>query len=273
MAGRTGVVEERAHRARKNRSRIDSRAPREIFKRDPPASMLAPGCYGPPYNLKVPALTALPRYSRPGPNTSSKTPAAIGNSFDSHDRGTIPRTGPIYGAGAAGCGRLAGGACRTRPLLRMVVRARVGDWQAVDEVLQEVSLPPRVAQKAPLADASKVAPWLYRLAVRQVLLYRESMDGGATSSIASPATRNRRKPIGARSDPLQWLLADERGQQVRAGARHDGAARCGNSITEVCRRMELPRYRQPSRDQHSAVEAPAASCATTTARRPDRGET
>ena len=36
--------------------------------------------------------------------------------------------------------------------------------QAVDEVMQEVSLA-AVKQAAPLADRSKVAPWLYRLAV------------------------------------------------------------------------------------------------------------
>ena len=55
--------------------------------------------------------------------------------------------------------------------LRMVVRARVGEGQCVDDVMQEVALA-AVAQRAPLADATKVAPWLYRLAVTQVLLYR-----------------------------------------------------------------------------------------------------
>jgi RNA polymerase sigma factor (sigma-70 family) len=57
--------------------------------------------------------------------------------------------------------------------LRTVVIARLGESQAVDEVLQEVSLA-AVRQKAPLADTAKVAPWLYRLAVRQVLLYRRA---------------------------------------------------------------------------------------------------
>ena len=41
--------------------------------------------------------------------------------------------------------------------LRMVVRTRLGDWQAVDEVLQEVSLA-AVPRPAPLADPSKVRP-------------------------------------------------------------------------------------------------------------------
>jgi RNA polymerase sigma-70 factor (ECF subfamily) len=55
--------------------------------------------------------------------------------------------------------------------LRTVVLARAGEVQAVDEIMQEVSLA-AVRQSAPLADAAKVAPWLYRLAVTQALLYR-----------------------------------------------------------------------------------------------------
>ena len=57
--------------------------------------------------------------------------------------------------------------------LRTVVRARLGEPQAVDEVMQEVSLA-AVESRSPLADPSKVAPWLYRLAVIQSLLYRRN---------------------------------------------------------------------------------------------------
>src|SRR5436309_15898738 len=55
--------------------------------------------------------------------------------------------------------------------LRTVVLARVGEPQAVDEVMQEVSLA-AVRSRSPLQDPAKVAPWLYRLAVTQSLLYR-----------------------------------------------------------------------------------------------------
>ena len=55
--------------------------------------------------------------------------------------------------------------------LRTVVYARVGEVQAVDEVMQEVSLA-AVRQQAPINDVEKVTPWLYRLAVTQSLLYR-----------------------------------------------------------------------------------------------------
>src|SRR5205807_891828 len=58
--------------------------------------------------------------------------------------------------------------------MRTVVLARVGPGGAVDEVMQEVALA-AVRQQAPLADPSKVAPWLYRLAVTQSLLYRRKI--------------------------------------------------------------------------------------------------
>src|SRR5262249_59483699 len=55
--------------------------------------------------------------------------------------------------------------------LRAAVLARLGERQAVDEVMQEVALA-AVAQRAPLTDPARVGAWLYRLAVRQALLYR-----------------------------------------------------------------------------------------------------
>src|SRR5271157_3742502 len=55
--------------------------------------------------------------------------------------------------------------------LRTVVYARVGEPQAVDDVMQEVSLA-AVRQQAPIHDLEKLTPWLYRLAVTHSLLYR-----------------------------------------------------------------------------------------------------
>jgi len=99
--------------------------------------------------------------------------------------------------------------------LRTVVLARLREPQAVEEVMQEVALA-AVKQAAPLADAAKIAPWLYRLAVLQALLYRrkcgrrrrlvgrfaEQVERGDWSRPTSP-------------DPLAWLLAEERRSLVR----------------------------------------------------------
>ena len=97
--------------------------------------------------------------------------------------------------------------------LRTVVFARLGEFQAVDEVMQEVSLA-AVRQQAPIADPAKVGPWLYRLAVTQSLLYRRRM-GRRRKLTAAYAERVRPTEADLRSDPLQWLLADERRALVR----------------------------------------------------------
>ena len=98
--------------------------------------------------------------------------------------------------------------------LRTVVLARVAEAMAVDEVMQEVALA-AVRQQAPLADPSKVAPWLYRLAVTQSLLYRRK-QGRWRKLTTRYAERVRPTERDSRSlDPLEWLLADERQSQVR----------------------------------------------------------
>ncbi len=98
--------------------------------------------------------------------------------------------------------------------LRTVILARLGEPQAVDEVMQDVSLA-AVRSLSPLQDPSKVAPWLYRLAVRQTLLYRRKQ--GRRRKLVNrfaerfqPTEQDRHTP-----DPLDWLLADERRRMVR----------------------------------------------------------
>jgi len=101
--------------------------------------------------------------------------------------------------------------------LRCVILARVGEPQAVDEVFQEVSLA-AVSQRAPLADPSKVGPWLYQLAVRQSLMYRRKA-GRRRKLVDRYVERlpggDGRDGDGRAEDPLAWLLADERRKLVR----------------------------------------------------------
>ena len=102
--------------------------------------------------------------------------------------------------------------------LRTVICARLGEPQAVDEVMQEVSLA-AVRQQAPLNDPEKVAPWLYRLAVRQTLLYRRK-QGRRRKMVDRYARRFRPTEADTRqADPLGWLLAEERRTQVRRQCR------------------------------------------------------
>lgn len=98
--------------------------------------------------------------------------------------------------------------------LRTVIGARLGEPQAVEEVMQEVSLA-AVEQRWPLTDPAKVAPWLYRLAVTQSLLYRRKL--GRRRKLANRyAERFRPTEEDSREqDPLGWLLAEERRGQIR----------------------------------------------------------
>ena len=98
--------------------------------------------------------------------------------------------------------------------LRTVVAARVGEPQAVDEVMQEVAVA-AVEQKAPIEDPRKVGPWLYRLAVTQSLLYRRRM-GRKRKLTGRYAERFRPSEHDTRErEPLGWLLDEERRMLVR----------------------------------------------------------
>jgi RNA polymerase sigma factor (sigma-70 family) len=98
--------------------------------------------------------------------------------------------------------------------LRTIVLARLGERQAVPEVMQEVALA-AVAQRAPLSDRTRVGAWLYRLAIRQVLMYRRRQ--GRQRKLLNGFARNQTGEPGAAvtHEPLDWLLHDERRKLVR----------------------------------------------------------
>ena len=138
--------------------------------------------------------------------------------------------------------------------LRTVVLARLGESQAVDEVLQEV-FAAAVRQKAPLADRSKIAPWLYRLAVRQALLYRRK-QGRQRKLVARFAQRFQPTEYDPRErDPLDWLLSEERRRMVRSALRKLSR---GDAEILLLKYTENWSYHEIARHigvSHSAVEA------------------
>jgi len=95
--------------------------------------------------------------------------------------------------------------------LRTAVLARLGEREPVDEVMQEVALA-AVAQCAPLKDASRVGAWLYRLAVRQVLLYRRRCGRRRRLLNKLAGAMPPKQSLG---DPFEWLLGDERQALIR----------------------------------------------------------
>lgn len=96
--------------------------------------------------------------------------------------------------------------------LRAVIATRSGAPQAVDEIFQEVALG---TVKTPWGSVppDRVAPWLYRLAVRQSLLYRRKL--GRQRRLNERVGRERGAGPEGEADPLAWLLAGERQQIVR----------------------------------------------------------
>ena len=99
-----------------------------------------------------------------------------------------------------------------RRWLRTVVLARVPDAHAADEVLQEVALA-AVRSNERFADPGGIPAWLYRVTVRQALLYRRR-----NSRYGKRLTDYARQSAGSENgagDPLQWLLGEERMRLVR----------------------------------------------------------
>jgi RNA polymerase sigma factor (sigma-70 family) len=98
--------------------------------------------------------------------------------------------------------------------LRTVVLARVGEPAAVDDVLQEVALA-AVDKGHQLRDRERVAPWLYRLAVVAALQYRRRQGRRRKLVDRFTALRPPTDSDTRETDPLDWLLADERKAMVR----------------------------------------------------------
>jgi RNA polymerase sigma-70 factor (ECF subfamily) len=101
--------------------------------------------------------------------------------------------------------------------LRRVVTARLHERQAVDEVMQEVALA-AVAQRSPLLNPGRVVGWLYRLAVRQTLLYRRR--AGRHRALVDRYARDRGAEVtDPGRSPLSWLVCDERRSLVQQALR------------------------------------------------------
>jgi RNA polymerase sigma-70 factor (ECF subfamily) len=101
--------------------------------------------------------------------------------------------------------------------LRRVVASRLGEPQAVDEVMQDVALA-AVAQRSPLHNPARVAVWLYRLAVRHVLIYRRKA-GRRRGLVDRYAARTELNEHDTAPSPLAWLVRDERQQLVQDALR------------------------------------------------------
>jgi RNA polymerase sigma factor (sigma-70 family) len=97
--------------------------------------------------------------------------------------------------------------------LRRVILARTAEPDAVDDVWQQVALA-AVEQRWPLTDATKVAPWLHRLAVIAAARYRRSL-GRQRRARDQLARKQLTGNSAAAHDPLALLLRRERHELTR----------------------------------------------------------
>jgi RNA polymerase sigma-70 factor, ECF subfamily len=97
--------------------------------------------------------------------------------------------------------------------LRRVVASRLGEPQAVEEVMQDVAVA-ALAQRSPLRDPARAAVWLYRLAVRRVLIYRRK-SGRRRGLLDRYAARQGTAGLDGSASPLAWLVRDERQKLVQ----------------------------------------------------------
>lgn len=138
--------------------------------------------------------------------------------------------------------------------LRTIVYARLREPQAVEDVMQEVALA-AIRQAAPLSDPSKVAPWLYRLAVRQALLYRRKC--GRLRKLTDryvekyqPSETDSKHPDG-----LAWLLQAERQQRVRQAMKRLGKRDAEILLLKYSEDWSYHQIADHLGISHSAVEA------------------
>ncbi len=98
--------------------------------------------------------------------------------------------------------------------LRTVLLSRLGNHEEADEVLQEVALA-AANQSARQEPVQRVGPWLYRVALRQVLLLKRR-QGRRRRLMANVVNRTEiSEECRKNASPLEWMLSDERSQRVR----------------------------------------------------------
>lgn len=97
--------------------------------------------------------------------------------------------------------------------LRTVVRSRLKEPDAVEDVMQNIALAV-VRHREMLSEVNRAGAWLYQIAVRQVLMYRRTtgrrrrfQDGLMNQATISNTTDN--------FGPLRTLLSTERQGKVR----------------------------------------------------------
>ena len=93
--------------------------------------------------------------------------------------------------------------------LRRVLRGRIGNRHEVDDLMQEIALAV-IRQRALPDDPSRVAPWLYRLAVRQAINFHRKR-GRKSNAKPTPDL----EVATSAPEPIDWLMQIEKSDSIR----------------------------------------------------------
>lgn len=94
-----------------------------------------------------------------------------------------------------------------RSWLATVIQSRLSDRQAAEDVLQEVALAAIVQTSRP-TDPAKIAPWLYRIALRKVINHHRS-TGRRKRLMERAVALGQLQSDCVDSNPGEWLLKSE----------------------------------------------------------------
>lgn len=97
------------------------------------------------------------------------------------------------------------------PWLRRVLRGRIGNRHEVEDLMQEIALAVFRKQDVLPSDPQRVAPWLYRLAVRQAINFHRKKGRKSNAHPTSDL-----EVTDEHGEPLDWLLAQEQQSILRS---------------------------------------------------------
>jgi RNA polymerase sigma-70 factor (ECF subfamily) len=96
--------------------------------------------------------------------------------------------------------------------LRTVVRSRLNEPDAVEDVMQNIALA-IVKHSSMLNEVNRVSAWLYQIAVRQVLMYRRS--SGRRRKMHDRVATDPSARSEPSASPLDGLLASEKQESLQ----------------------------------------------------------
>ncbi len=100
------------------------------------------------------------------------------------------------------------------PWLRTVLQSRLNDVHATEDLLQEIAVAVLQQASKPI-EASKIAPWLYKIALRKVINYRRSL-GRRRKLMRRFAENGLNSEVG---DAAEWLMRSEQAGMVSKALR------------------------------------------------------